>query len=40
MSEKRAYNLCSGDSEAVTVPVQFEVSDNRFMSRKVEMFQN
>ena len=26
MAEKRAYNLGSGSSEAVTVSVQFEVS--------------
>ena len=40
MSEKRAYNLCSGGSEAVTLPVQFEVSDDRFMSRRLQCQQN
>ena len=39
MSEKRAYNLCSA-CEAVTVPVQFEVSDDRFMSRLLQCQQN
>ena len=37
MSEKRAYNLRSGGSEA---PVQFEVSDDRFMSRLLQCQQN
>ena len=36
MTEKRAYNLRSGGSEAVTVPVQFEVSDENFMSRLLQ----
>ena len=36
MSEKRAYNLRSGGSEAVTVPLQFEVSDENFMSRLLQ----
>ena len=36
MAEKRAYNLRSGGSEAVTVPVQFEVSDENFMSRLLQ----
>ena len=40
MSEKRAYNLRSGGSEAVTVPVQFEVSDDTFMSRLLQCQQN
>ena len=40
MSEKRAYNLRSGGSEAVTVPVQFEVSDDRFMWRLLQCQQN
>ena len=40
MSEKRAYNLRSGGSEAVTVPVQFEVSDKNFMSRLLQCQQN
>ena len=31
MSEKRAYNLRSGGSEAV-IPDQFEMSDDRFVS--------
>ena len=40
MAEKRAYNLRSGGSEAVTVPVQFEVSDENFMSRLLQCQQN
>ena len=40
MSEKRAYNLRSGGSEAVTDPVQFEVSEDRFMSRLLQCQQN
>ena len=40
MSEKRAYNLRSGGSEAVTVPVQFEVSDENFMLRLLQCQQN
>ena len=40
MSEKRAYKLHSGGSEAVTVPIQFEVSDDRFMSRLLQCQQN
>ena len=39
MSEKRAYNLRSGGSEA-TSPVQSEVSDDRFMSRLLQCKQN
>ena len=40
MSEKRPYNLHSGGSEAVTLPVQCEVSDDRFMSRLLQYQQN
>ena len=40
MSEKIAYNLLSGGSEAVTLPVQFEVSDDRFMLRLLKCQQN
>ena len=40
MSEKRAYNLRSGGSDAVTVPVQFKVSDKNFMSRLLQCQQN
>ena len=40
MSQKRAYNFCSGGSEAVTLPVQFEVSDDRFMLRLLQCQQN
>ena len=40
MAEKRAHNLRSGGSEAVTVPVHFEVSDENFMSRLLQCQQN
>ena len=40
MAEKRAYNLRSGGSEAVTAPVQIEVSDENFMSRLLQCQQN
>ena len=40
MSEKRAYNLRSGGSEAVTVPVQFEVTSENFMLRLLECQQS
>ena len=40
MSEKTAYNLRSGGSEAVTVPLQFEVSDENFMSRFLQCQQS
>ena len=40
MTEKRACNLRSGGSEAVTVPVQFEVSDENFMLRLLQCHQN
>ena len=40
MSEKRAYNLRSGCSEAVTVPIQLEVSDDNFMSRLLQCQQS
>ena len=40
MTEKRAHNLRSGGSEAVTVPVQFEVSDENFMLRLLQCQQS
>ena len=40
MSEKTAYNLRSGGSETVTVPLQFEVSDKNFMSRFLQSQQS
>ena len=40
MSEKRVYNLRSVGSEALMLPVQFEVSDDRFMSRLLQCQQN
>ena len=40
MTEKRAYNLRSGGSEAVTVPIQFEVSDENFVSRLLQCQQS
>ena len=39
MTDKRAYNLRSGGSEAV-IPVQFEVSDDRFISSLLQSQQN
>ena len=39
MTDRRAYNLHSGGSEAV-IPVQFEVSDDRFFSSLVQSQQN
>ena len=40
MTERRAYNLRSGGSETVTLPVQFEVSDDRFMSELLQYQQS
>ena len=40
MSQKRAYNFRSGGIEAVTLPVQLEVSDDRFMLRLLQCQQN
>ena len=40
MTEKRAYNLRSCGSEDVTVSVQFEVSDENFMSRLLQCQQS
>ena len=40
ISEERAYNLHSGGSEAATLPVQFEVSDDRFMSELLQYQQS
>ena len=39
MNDRRAYNLHSGGSEAV-IPVQFEVSDDRFISSLLQSQQN
>ena len=40
MSEKRAYNLLSGGSETLILPVQIQVTDDRFMLDLLQCHQN